>query len=207
MPQLLLEPASSTDCNERHPHQPPSPLQLADATKVRKRLTDAFSQYATAARRIKDLPTISSTSTQARLQMSVYNHASRFLHVHMLPLKSLPKLLKRAESVPSPLGTPSQDSPHQRTGTPDGQVSAPLMAELETKEASLRSRLVVLQEQQFLVGEMLADARRRRRFEEADALSRNVQEINSEIAHVEDDLSNVAKGFARIYTEKSSNKR
>lgn len=201
-----FESQTYTDHIQRHPDQPPSTSQLADAAKVRKRLTDAFSQYATAARRIKDLPTTSSMSTQARLQTSVYNHASRYLHVHMLPLKSLPKLLRRAESLPSPLSAKPLGAPNQAEMKPHGQDDVPLRAELETKESSLRSRQVVLQEQQFLVGEMLADARRRRRFEEADALSRNVEEISGEITRVEDELSDLAEGFARMYSEKSSSK-
>jgi hypothetical protein len=78
------------------PRKPPSAGQLSEASKVRRRLIDSFAQYDTAARRIRDLPTQS--PTQARLQKAIYQQASNFLHLHMLPLKSLPKILKHAAS-------------------------------------------------------------------------------------------------------------
>ena len=55
---------------------------------------DSFTQYDTAARRIRDAP--SSTPTQLKLQKAIYGNASQFLHLHMLPLKTLPKILKHA---------------------------------------------------------------------------------------------------------------
>ncbi|KAI5296702.1 carboxypeptidase Y-deficient, partial [Ascosphaera atra] len=76
------------------PDYPPTSEQLAEAAKVRKRLMDAFANYDVAARRIRDLPAAS--QTQAKLQKAVYLQATGFLHVHMLPLKSLPKILKHA---------------------------------------------------------------------------------------------------------------
>jgi len=78
------------------PRKPPSAGQLSEASKVRRRLIDSFAQYDTAARRIRDLPTQS--PTQARLQKAIYQQPSNFLHLHMLPLKSLPKILKHAAS-------------------------------------------------------------------------------------------------------------
>ena len=76
------------------PDKPPSPAQLADAGKVRKRLIDAFTQYDVAARRIRDLATTS--PSQEKLQKAVYSQATTFLHLHMLPLKSLPKIIRHA---------------------------------------------------------------------------------------------------------------
>ena len=94
------------------PENPPTPAQLAEASKVRKRLTDAFTQYDLAARRIRDLPTES--PTQARLQKAIYLQATNFLHVHMLPLKSIPMTLKR--------GTPN-GKPANANGKATGRTS------------------------------------------------------------------------------------
>ena len=66
------------------PDKPPSTVQLADASKVRRRLIDSFSQYDVAARRIRDLPTDS--ETQKKLQIAVHQQATNFLHLYMLPL-------------------------------------------------------------------------------------------------------------------------
>lgn len=66
------------------PEKAPSTAQLADASKVRRRLIDSFSQYDVAARRIRDLPTDS--ETQKKLQTAIHQQATNFLHLHMLPL-------------------------------------------------------------------------------------------------------------------------
>ena len=184
------------------PEKPPTPAQLHDASKIRKRLIDAFAQYDTAARRIRDLPTES--PTQQKLQKAVYQQASSFLHLHMLPLKTLPKLLKHA--------TPHGKSPngHLSPGgrTPNGgsrpqsalaaikyndmdnssQVTissnSSAVSALEAEEKSLRDRLIVLEEQKFFVSEMIADANKRRKFDEVSSLAQNVEDLSKEIDQV-----------------------
>jgi rabenosyn-5 len=86
------------------PDKPPTPQQLSDATKVRKRLMDAFAQFDVAAKRIRDLPTDS--PTQRKLQTAVYQQAYSFLSLHMLPLRALPRILKHAV----PQGRPNAGS-------------------------------------------------------------------------------------------------
>ena len=87
------------------PDKPPSAAELAEASKVRKRLTDSFTQYDVAARRIRDLK--SDSPTQLKLQKAIYQQASNFLHLNMLPLKALPKLLKHATPHGRGLASPS----------------------------------------------------------------------------------------------------
>lgn len=181
----------------RDPDNPPSPAQLNDASKVRRRLMESFSQYDVAARRIRDLPTKS--QTQKKLQQAIYHQATNFLHLHMLPLKSLPKVLKHA----TPYGRQpdvSTSSPNTNSDSPNttprslaaikyGQEStASLVSDnssaisaLEAEEKSLRDRLVVLEEQKFFVSEMIADANRRRKFDEASSLSQNAEDLGKEI--------------------------
>ncbi|KAH8424259.1 carboxypeptidase Y-deficient [Aspergillus melleus] len=205
------------------PRRPPSSAQIAEASKVRKRLTDSFAKYDTAARRIRDLPTES--ITQKLLQKAVYQQASNFLHLHMLPLKSLPKILKHAsanERLASTVGSPSSPSPtngssigHRRQDSAlssirYGSVAASgsnsslasdassAVSALEAEEKSLRERLIVLEEQKFFVSEMIADANRRRKFDEVSSLAMNVEDLTREIDRVNGMLDGL--DFESVYT-------
>ncbi|KAL5336122.1 FYVE zinc finger-domain-containing protein [Aspergillus crustosus] len=191
----------------QNPRRPPSAAQLAEASKVRKRLTDSFTQYDTAARRIRDLPTDS--PTQQRLQKAIYQQATNFLHLHMLPLKTLPKILKHAtQNGSSPNSTSTPTSPTS-VSTPiyrrqnsalssikNGHVPASIsnvsiaseassaVSALEAEEKALRERLIVLEEQKFFVSEMIADANRRRKFDEVSSLAMNVEDLTREIDRI-----------------------
>ncbi|KAI9819328.1 MAG: carboxypeptidase Y-deficient [Thelocarpon impressellum] len=176
------------------PDRAPSPTQLSEATKVRKRLMDAFSQYDISARRLRDLPTKS--PTQQRLQKAVYQQATNFLHLHMLPLRTLPKILRHASPSPNGNGnsssstlassrpstsTPSLLAPIKRNSPSPSSASASAISALESEEKKLRERLVVLEEQHFLVQDMLKDANRRRKFDEVAALAANEGDLRGEM--------------------------
>ncbi len=196
--------------------KPPTPIELSEASKVRKRLIDSFTQYDIAARRIRDLPTTS--PTQQKLQKAVYQQASNFLHLHMLPLKTLPKILKHATphggkangfSSPPPLlpnGRPPAGSAlasiKYNTLDPDStsQISSASshISALEAEEKSLRERLIVLEEQKFFVSEMIADANKRRKFDEVAALAGNMEDLGREIDNVQGQL--VGLDFEGAYT-------
>ncbi|KAK7548773.1 FYVE zinc finger-domain-containing protein [Phyllosticta citricarpa] len=202
--QLLLPRFQKLLAALQDPENPPSPTQLQDATKVRKRLMDAFSQFDTAARRIRDLPTES--HVQKRLQKAVYQQAYNFLSLHMLPLKSLPKILKHA----SPNGIQARPN-----GRPNGALAAikyndlvenrsvagsssSAVSAMEAEEKELRNRLIVLEEQKFFVSEMIADANRRRKFDEVSALAQNVEDLSKEIDQINGQLSQL--DFAAAYS-------
>lgn len=183
---------------------------------------DSFAKYDVAARRIRDLPTQS--PTQQRLQKAIYQQASNFLHLHMLPLKSLPKVLKHAtlagDRIPSRTSSPS--TPMNGSPTPRPQESAlasikynnrvaasgsnsslasessSAVSALEAEEKSLRERLIVLEEQKFFVSEMIADANRRRKFDEVSSLAVNVEDLSREIDKVNGMLSGL--DFEGVYT-------
>ena len=188
------------------PESPPSSTQLADASRTRKRLMDAFTQFDTAARRIRDMP--STLPTQLKLQKAVYQNASQFLHLHMLPLKSLPKVLKHA--TPNGDTTPKAES--STTGKPQSALSSirynhvrndsssalsissiasSRISELEAEEKSLRERLIILEEQKFMVQEMVADANKRRKFDEVAALAGNIEDLSREIDGIQGMLVNL----------------
>ncbi|KAF4125478.1 rabenosyn-5 [Geosmithia morbida] len=195
---------------------PPTHAQIQEAAKIRKRLVDSFAKYGAAAKRIRDLSTKS--PTQRKLQMAVYTYASGFLHTNMLPLKSLPALLR---SHSAPLSSSRFTSPHrgysglrhsQLAGSepPTANSSAPpsvtddgsstVVSQLEVEEKDLRERLVVLEEQRFMVDDMLRSATSARRFEEVSALSRNQDELQSEIDDLRAKVRNLEARWEGVYT-------
>jgi rabenosyn-5 len=183
------------------PETPPSSQQLADATKVRKRLMDAFAQFDQAARRIRDLP--SESPTQIRLQKAVYQQAYNFLSTHMLPLRSLPKVLKhaaphgqKANSRSNGGGALSSIKYNDREA---GSVvsSSSAVSALESEEKELRERLIILEEQKFMVSEMVANATKHRRFDEVSSLAQNLEDLNIEIDQVNGQLGQL--DFAGAY--------
>ncbi|KAB8230443.1 hypothetical protein BDV23DRAFT_92658 [Aspergillus alliaceus] len=202
------------------PRRPPSSAQIAEASKIRKRLTDSFAQYDVAARRIRDLATES--SAQQRLQKAIYQQASHFLHLHMLPLKSLPKVLRHSTTngrLPSSTSSPTPSNcsanGHRRqesalssikynsvaTGGSNSSLASDTssaISVLEAEEKSLRERLIVLEEQKFFVSEMIADANRRRKFDEVSSLAVNVEDLTREIDRVNGMLERL--DFEGVYT-------
>lgn len=197
-----------------HSRPPPTHAQIQEASKLRKRLTDSFTKYNLAAKRLRDLP--SSSDTQMRLQKNIYTAASSFLHTYMLPLKSLPKMLKSANSgnsasshrrllsatdrhnTLSPLrnGELAESETASLAGASEASTA---VSALESEEKELRERLVVLEEQRFLVKEMVANARGARRFEEVGALSKNVEELDKEIVGLRLKVDGVEERWEGVY--------
>jgi len=197
------------------PDHPPAHNQIAEAAKVRKRLIDSFGKYDLAAKRIRDLPTTS--TTQQRLQKAIYQQSANFLNLHMLPLKSLPKVLKHASPHGHSLSSSSVngngngrvgalaaikyndiDSASQVSSTHSSQISA-----MEAEEKELRERLIVLEEQKFLVGEMIEGAKKGRKFDEVKALSESKGELEKEIDGLRGMLGQL--DWRGVYTGESTN--
>lgn len=187
------------------PEKPPSPTQLAEASKVRKRLIDSFGKYDLAAKRIRDLPTTS--PTQQKLQKSIYQQSANFLSLHMLPLKTLPKILKHASphgrsissnSLPANGRSALSNIKFNDIDSASQVSSSSAVSAMEAEEKELRERLIVLEEQKFMVSEMIADANKRRKFDEVAALSANLAEMGREI----DTVMGLIKGldFEGLYT-------
>lgn len=177
------------------PDKPPTPQQLTDATKVRKRLMEAFSQFDTAAKRIRDLPTES--PTQKRLQTAVYQQAYSFLSLHMLPLRALPKILKHAVPQGRPHGGGALAAIKFNNQSAGSVVSSSEVSAMETEEKELRERLIILEEQKFMVSEMVAGATKHRRFDEVASLAQNLEDLNQEIDQVNGQLGQL--DFAGAY--------
>lgn len=188
-------------------NNPPSHAQIQEASKLRKRLIDSFTKYDMAAKRVRDLKTTS--LTQQRLQRTVYQAASAFLHMHMLPLKNLPRLLKQSSSSSRSqrLILPNGHAPSPLRGSSDGYLdtasqtseTSTVVSALETEEKDLRERLIVLEEQKYLVQSMIQSSHGARRFEEVSALTRNVDELDKEIAHLRAKVGNVEERWQGLY--------
>lgn len=74
------------------PDKPPSHDHLAEASRVRKKLIYSFQEFDTAAKRI--LKNATKSAQQAKLQSNIHMAAMQVLQMYMLPLKSLPNVLK-----------------------------------------------------------------------------------------------------------------
>ena len=181
---------------------------------------DSFTQFDVAARRIRDMPTDS--PTQQRLQKAIYQQASQFLHLHMLPLKTLPKILKHAtphggshktNGISSPLALSTANTPskgplaaiHRTTHSFDSSsqlsvtTTTSSISQLEDEDKSLREQLIILEEQQFMLGEMVRDASRRRKFDEVESLRGNLTEIEKEVVRVQGLVSGVEGQIGNLY--------
>ena len=114
----------------------------------------------------------------------------------MLPLKTLPKILKHATphgnlangsdgGSPRPAGALASIKYGSRNNTASTlsltSDNSSAVSALEAEEKSLRERLIVLEEQKFFVSEMIADANRRRKFDEVSSLAQNVEDLSNEI--------------------------
>jgi rabenosyn-5 len=110
----------------------------------------------------------------------------------MLPLRSLPKLLRHASSHAEGSGT-TATTPHGPSALRNGDTasiasSGSAVSALEGEEKALRERSIVLEEQRFFVGEMMRDATSRRRWDEVGVLKTSLAELEAEIGSVEGEL-------------------
>lgn len=177
------------------PDKSPTPQQLTDATKVRKRLMEAFAQFDAVAKRIRDLPTDS--PTQQKLQNAVYQQAYSFLSLHMLPLRALPKILKHAAPQGRPTGGSALAAIQFNNRSAGSVVSSSEVSAMESEEKELRERLIILEEQKFMVSEMVADATKHRRFDEVTSLAQNMEDLSKEIDQCNGQLGQL--DFASAY--------
>ncbi|KAK1758754.1 vacuolar segregation protein pep7 [Echria macrotheca] len=209
--QRTLSALQTSGDDSSYERPPPTHAQIQEAAKIRKRLMDAFAKYDVAAKRIRDLKTTS--PTQLRLQKAIYVSASSFLHANMIPLKNVPKILKNNNKPghrrllsglngtgASPLRNGESANSDPETASLGGASEASTaVSALETEEKEARERLVVLEEQRFLVQEMLSNARGTRRFEEVSALSRNLEELEREIEASRKMVSGVEERWEGLY--------
>ncbi|KAJ6488565.1 FYVE zinc finger-domain-containing protein [Mycena vitilis] len=135
-----------------------------EASAARKRLLEAFAQYDSLAKRIRNLPTASGRgSSEERVQIAVLTRANLFLQKNMFPLQSLPTPKKHAKAAAV------EDSD-------DASLIDP------TSETALA--LQPLLEQEALLETFVEEAKAQRKFEDAKTLRVNLGEIRAEIERV-----------------------
>ena len=167
IPRILTKVTPSEYAtNSRESETLPTKAQLDEAHKVRKRLLDLFTQYDAVSKRILQSP--STSPTDIRVQTAINHAATQFLQTHMLPLQSLPKILKGKEK-----------SPLNENGISDA------------KEKELKENMMVLEEQKYLVDNMIQRARKGRRMEEVAALKESMGDLEGEIARIKRELGDL----------------
>ena len=75
--------------------------------------------------------------------------------------------------------------------------SSSAVSALESEEKELRERLIVLEEQKFMVSEMVADATKHRRFDEVTSLAQNLEDLSREVDQINGQLGQL--DFAGVY--------
>ena len=65
---------------------------------------------------------------------------------------------------------------------------------MESEEKELKERMIVLEEQRFMVRQMMEEARKKRRFDEVAALRGNLEEVEREISGVEGEIGGLDWG-------------
>ncbi|PWW76397.1 hypothetical protein C7212DRAFT_294223 [Tuber magnatum] len=174
----------------------PTQAKLTEATKTRKKLLDTFAQYDATAKRILNLPTAS--QTQLRLQKTIYQAATKFLHLNMLPLKALPKLLNTNRPASARIQTISNTNGNSRPSssraltmvtTEEEYSEAEVDSTAALKEKELKEGLMVLEEQRFMVQEMLTEASKRRKFDEVAALAVSLEELDREVERMNGEIA------------------
>ncbi|KAJ7074293.1 FYVE zinc finger-domain-containing protein [Mycena amicta] len=131
-----------------------------DASAARKRLLEAFAQYDSIAKRIRNLPTPNGGS-QDRVQIAVMTRANLFLQKNMFPLQSLP--------------TP------KRANTAATAVVLEEDEDLIDPSSATALALQPLLEQEALLEAYVEEAKAQRKFEDAKTLRVNLGEIRGEI--------------------------
>ncbi|SCU83745.1 LAMI_0C04456g1_1 [Lachancea mirantina] len=144
-----------------------TPDEISQLSKLRRKLLDSFSMYDFMTKQILQMQ--ASNASEARIIASIKLSSATFIQDKMLPLKSISSVIS------SKLNTQERTSP---------QASEQLKFDndLTIKEVkSCRTQLMVLKEQRFLVQEMIEDATKRRKLDEASTLTSNVNEIDVQI--------------------------
>lgn len=141
---------------------------IHEISKLRKKLTNSFELFDRLTKEIISLGGLSSDET--RIQNSIKLESVQFIQKNMVPLKKLPEILSSssaAETVPQPVKLSRDEI-------------------LRIKEN--RTNLMVLQEQSFLIQQMVKTAKANRKFDEVLTLENNLRDIQEQVRQVQAEL-------------------
>lgn len=184
MAEINKEPVLNASGEELEEDEKETEEMLVEAGKMRRRLMEAFFELDKAAKRLQNIKT--SSEEEARVKKLVVIDIAQYLQVNMIPLRALPKVLKK-----------DRKEKNGKKGTKDdGAVNeveeAGFEAEVEgegddlsDREVSeLQQQLIVLEEQKFLVDGMVKEASSKRRFDELKPLQQSIEDLEKEISHI-----------------------
>lgn len=148
---------------------------IQNLAQLRRKLLQNLTLYDKLSKSIVQLDTKS--TAEKKIQQSIALHASAFIEEKMLPLKKIPEILNPVSQKV------------EVTTSSDLLFNNITIAEVK----KYREELMVLNEQRYLVENMLNSAAKERRFEEAISLKTNLSEIDQNIVHLESKLGD--EGF------------
>ncbi|ANB14941.1 Pep7p [Sugiyamaella lignohabitans] len=169
------------------PENPPPHQVLDEAATVRRKLLQSFSQYDSMARKVLTADAL--RETDKRLQKQIYQVAAQYLQENMLPLKALPRALKHNKAaaaavasteVSSSNSSISENMDPSSTSTP--VPPTPLLSDDEIQ--SYREQLIVMEEQKFMVENMISESKTHRRFNEVAPLEENLRDLEQEVSRI-----------------------
>ncbi|TPX37566.1 hypothetical protein SmJEL517_g00670 [Synchytrium microbalum] len=159
------------------------------ALRYRKNLLDYFSQLDALGKKAKALP--SKTSSTARLHQNIYMATSQYLQANMYTLQLMPKVFKDQPQLPSKSINEVVGNGHAPESIGKLRVlTGAEKAELESCKGSLN----VLLEQVANVETFIADATKKRRFEDASSLKESLEELKKEIDGVRKRMAELTSG-------------
>lgn len=141
---------------------------LLEAGKIRQRLIDSFRELDKAAKRMEKTET--DNEEENRIKRLVVVETAHYLQTHMIPLKALPKVLKKQEE-----GVGNKQPEETRVEEEEDQEG----------EEEIQQELIVLKEQQVMIETMMAEASKKRRFDELEPLKQSLDDLQQEIDKLE----------------------
>ena len=187
---------------DRRRQQPPDRNVLAEAARTKRRVVEALGMVDSQAKRIRDLP--ASGPAQEKLQANVALSTGNWGREVGLKVKALSAILEDVASRHRPTAAQEIAARLGRGGVGVRSVSAPITVadkavvgggvrdrEKEGKEKELKERIMVLEEQGFLLKGMMEEAGKKRRLDEVAALSRSLVEIEEEAGRLQGEVEGI----------------
>lgn len=167
---LVLMPRFEDILKRLQTDQNKSKSLTQEASRLRKRLVDSFASFDKFTKEIIALEGLS--KDEELLQHAIKVESATFIQENMAPLKQLPQLLHQLEA----------------NSNNKGMSKPKYTREQVTMIKQRRQELMVLQEQRFLVEEMVSNCKKQRKFDELPMLQDNLKELNGQIEQVQNKL-------------------
>ncbi|CAG8648158.1 8090_t:CDS:2, partial [Racocetra fulgida] len=186
--------ASVTNCplceSQEIVNQTHADYQLA--ARTRKELLDNFAQFDSISKKINSL--LSRSKSEKRLQANIHLAANQYLQQNMLPLKVLPKLLKKDHDNEHEYDYHHESSPDMLLSVFENGRTRTISTS-STKsvkgEEKIREQLEVLLEQEKLVQGYIVEATKQRKFDDVKTLKTSLDELKVEINKTRKELGDL----------------